>query len=70
MSEVDPTHNKVEGTVTKDGKPIYEVFGQLGHLVEMWPIDDEENKTTLFTKDEHKEDVISYPPVCYSFYFV
>jgi len=62
LSEVDPSHNRMEGTVYKDGKEIYEVFGQCGVLVEYWPMGDEENKRVLFRKEDMKIDPITYPP--------
>lgn len=47
----------------KNGEEVYEIFGQLGHLVEIWPVDDEEKKTVLFQKEDLVVDTISYPPV-------
>eukprot|EP01127_Copromyxa_protea_P008801 TRINITY_DN2027_c0_g1_i1.p1 TRINITY_DN2027_c0_g1~~TRINITY_DN2027_c0_g1_i1.p1 ORF type:complete len:420 (+),score=109.72 TRINITY_DN2027_c0_g1_i1:23-1261(+) len=62
LSEVDPTHNRIEGKVTKNGEEVFEVYGQCGVLVEVWPVGNEEKKTVLFTAEDNKLDTLSYPP--------
>jgi len=63
LSEVDPSHNSGAGKIYKDGVEIYEIFGRLGELVEMWPIDSPKQKTALFTKETCRSSAITYPPV-------
>lgn len=63
LSEVDPTHNRVEGKITKNGEEVFEIEGQLGVLIEYWPVGDEDAKKVLFQKEELSVNTISYPPV-------
>eukprot|EP01126_Amoeba_proteus_P039364 TRINITY_DN4146_c0_g1_i3.p1 TRINITY_DN4146_c0_g1~~TRINITY_DN4146_c0_g1_i3.p1 ORF type:complete len:429 (-),score=95.12 TRINITY_DN4146_c0_g1_i3:423-1709(-) len=73
LSEVSPTHNKVEGKVFKNDQHVYDIFGQCGVLVELFPVSEDDQNSSgssdgtqgipLFVADEVTVNTISYPPV-------
>jgi len=62
LSEVDPTHNRVEGYVYKNESTIYRIEGQCGVLVEMWKESDDSEKIVMFNKNDSHVRTITYPP--------
>jgi len=61
LSEVDPATNRVEGTVLKNGEPVFHLEGQCGVLVEIWKEGKEDEKTAIYTADAVQTSTITYP---------
>ncbi len=62
LSELDPEHNVITGTVLKDGKEAFQISGQVGIKVELTRTESDE-KIVLYTEQDTHTDAISYPPV-------
>jgi hypothetical protein len=62
LSEIDPDHNGITGTVTKDGNEVFEISGEVGINVELARKENGE-KITLYSEEGVPSDTITYPPV-------